>query len=296
VACVRKDIAGADVVLAALGENTQRQDLTQLEVAKGYQQALDLGAKPATIARKTGAKPATIARKTGAKAADVRRALTVTASAAAVDAVTTKQATFEQAAAIASFEDGPEAVTELVEAVGNEWNFKHTLSRLTAAREHQATAAATTAALRAEGITVIAHPLESEDSDHPDAARLTDLVDGDGQPLDATAHAACPGHAVVINRYDANQADPWCTDPETHGHQARQSLTLDRGERKGSMTDEEKAERRLVIANNKAWRAAEPVRQEYVTRLLAKARRRASSASLGPSRAKEPYWMAPARR
>ena len=36
------------------------------------------------------------------------------------------------------------------------------------------------------------------------------------------------------------------------------------------MTDEEKVERRKVVANNKAWETATPVRRAYVTELLAR--------------------------
>ena len=36
------------------------------------------------------------------------------------------------------------------------------------------------------------------------------------------------------------------------------------------MTDEQKAERRKVITNNKAWETATPVRREYVTELVAR--------------------------
>lgn len=36
------------------------------------------------------------------------------------------------------------------------------------------------------------------------------------------------------------------------------------------MTDEQKAERRRVVTNNKAWEVATPVRRQYVTALLAR--------------------------
>lgn len=37
------------------------------------------------------------------------------------------------------------------------------------------------------------------------------------------------------------------------------------------MTDEQKAERRTVVENNRAWKAAEPVRLDYVKALLLRA-------------------------
>jgi ParB family chromosome partitioning protein len=54
-----------------------------------------------------------------------------------------------------------------------------------------------------------------------------------------------------------------CSDPQSHGHRNRYGTD---GENK--LPEEAKAERRDVIENNKAWRAAEPVRREYIRTLL----------------------------
>jgi ParB family chromosome partitioning protein len=51
----------------------------------------------------------------------------------------------------------------------------------------------------------------------------------------------------------------------THGHRNRYGTN---GENK--LPDEAKAERREVIEHNKAWRAAEPVRRDYIRALLAR--------------------------
>jgi hypothetical protein len=54
-----------------------------------------------------------------------------------------------------------------------------------------------------------------------------------------------------------------CVDPQTYGHCNRYGTG---GENK--LPEEAKAERREVIENNKAWRAAEPVRRDYIRSLL----------------------------
>jgi ParB family chromosome partitioning protein len=267
--CVRIDLAGADVVLAALGENLQREDLSELEVANGYQQAFDLGASPTRIARLTGA-----------KADDVKKALAVTASTAAVEAMTTAAVTLDQAAAIAGFEDDPDAQAELLGSIGDHWGFKHTLSRLTSARERKAKADATTEALRAAGFVVIDDPRFTDDpKPYPNAAELYELSasEKDYEAIDPEAHTDCPGHAAVINRHDPEKADYWCLDPAVHGHHNRfASASSPGGKAKGQQTEAQREEasvqRKRVIKYNQAWRDAEPVRREFVRLLLTKKR------------------------
>ena len=66
-----------------------------------------------------------------------------------------------------------------------------------------------------------------------------------------------------------------CLDPVGHGHidqaTARTATTSPATDAPASgMTDEQKDERRKVIANNKAWETATPVRREFVTELVAR--------------------------
>jgi len=59
-----------------------------------------------------------------------------------------------------------------------------------------------------------------------------------------------------------------CTDPAAHGHADRYPTTLSTGRAAGPMTEAQKAERREVIANNKAWDSAETVRRDWLTQFL----------------------------
>jgi ParB family transcriptional regulator, chromosome partitioning protein len=94
------------------------------------------------------------------------------------------------------------------------------------------------------------------------------------------SHAECPGHAAYVDTFwdvdeDAADADNderrvaptfVCLDPIQYGHieptsessRLQRAADLDLNARKEAAT----AERRRVLDNNKAWRAAETVRRE----------------------------------
>ena len=84
-------------------------------------------------------------------------------------------------------------------------------------------------------------------------------------------HRGCPSHcAAVVETDDGYEAAYLCLDPVGHGHidrdTARTATSSPATNAPASgMTDEQKDERRKVIANNKAWETATPVRREFVT-------------------------------
>jgi ParB family chromosome partitioning protein len=55
-----------------------------------------------------------------------------------------------------------------------------------------------------------------------------------------------------------------CTDPKGDGHVDRYAYTGGTERRAGPMTEEQKAERRALIANKKAWKSAETARREWL--------------------------------
>ena len=63
-----------------------------------------------------------------------------------------------------------------------------------------------------------------------------------------------------------------CTDWRRHGHAERLGAPITGLNADGKMTAEAKAERRAVIANNKAWDAARPVRRQWLIAALARRR------------------------
>ena len=94
---------------------------------------------------------------------------------------------------------------------------------------------------------------------------LTDLTTPGGKAINPERHTRCPGHAVYIQRgYREARAVFLCTDWKTNGHRDRYSTTS-----AAPVTGEQaSAERREVIANNKAWRSAEAVRRRWITDFL----------------------------
>jgi ParB family chromosome partitioning protein len=90
-------------------------------------------------------------------------------------------------------------------------------------------------------------------------------ADPDGTALTEDAHAGCPGSAVSVEVVRGWRGGPtvtttwWCTDPDGNGHAPRwdRSTSSGSGTRQpGPMSEEEKAERRRVITNNKDWDSA----------------------------------------
>jgi ParB family transcriptional regulator, chromosome partitioning protein len=128
------------------------------------------------------------------------------------------------------------------------------------------------------GITVIDRPAWTDTPKDLDSLARR----GAGE-ITPESHVECPGHAAYVDTFwdcdeDAARADNderrvaeatyVCLDPVQYGHiapasessRAQQAADVDDDARK----EAEKAERRRVLANNKAWRAAETVRREWL--------------------------------
>jgi ParB family chromosome partitioning protein len=259
---VRPDLAAADAtaaVVAMIVENSHRLDLSAQDEARAYEQLAMAGLSAAKIAKRVGHKPA-----------HIKKALAVAGSELAVTAAERYTLTLDQAAVLAEFDGDADAVKALVvTAKKDPGQWDHVVSRLRQDRKAVAARAAAVKALVDAGVTVIDRP------SHRDAAtRLSNLADDKGKELDAENHAACPGHAAVVDDYDPKRVTYFCVDPVAHGHKSRwggpASSTTAPAVVNGKMTEEAKAARREVIDNNKSWRAAEPVRRDYIRNLLAR--------------------------
>jgi ParB family chromosome partitioning protein len=135
-----------------------------------------------------------------------------------------------------------------------------------------------TAELAAAGVPVVDEPPYG----HRTTAKLDHLTadnspsgDGDGTTgRSVEAHARCPGHAAYLRDRGAWSGTPditavyVCTDWQSHGHQPRFTDTPHPVHTGGSMSEQAKTERRQVIANNKAWDAAWPVRRRCLSTFL----------------------------
>ena len=253
----RPDLAAdSDQVLAMLVENLRRDGLSEVEEARGYQQLLDLGLSATKIAKATGT-----------SRTRVRDALAVTKSDSALTTAAAHGLTLDQALVLTEFDGDDEALDVLTEtAVEDPDGLLHVASRIRQDRERQAQYEQLVAEHEAAGVTVLDQRPEGYGTKALTVPRLLDaLTDGDGQDLDPEPHADCPGHAVWIETYSWQEprASYACLDPQAHGHRNRYGT-----EAETKPPDEVKAERREVIENNKAWRAAEPVRRDHIRTLL----------------------------
>lgn len=141
-AAIDPGLTAAGQVELMLLENIQRSDLTPVEEAQGYQDLLDLGLSVTTIATRIGRARQTV---TG-------RLKLLSLPDAAREKIHTRQATLEDAAKIDEFTGDPEAVENLVEALGT-GNFDWYVERARSDAKKAKNAAAVVAKLTKKGLT-----------------------------------------------------------------------------------------------------------------------------------------------
>lgn len=260
--------AGAPLpVLVADRATTEAKRLAEQLVANDQRTALKDADRLAAYRQMelAGLSATTIAKETSTKRADVTKTLRVAKSETATAAVTTGTATFDQALILAEFEDDEAALETLRRHIG--WGYdtnslEHLATRLRRDKERAAAVLALTATLTAAGKTVI-----EDDAEHAVLHILTAATDDvtdyeERHPLTEEEHAACPGHAYLITAYGEVAAKPVCTTPAQHNF--RNPSTAPAPEPTEEDAEARKAARRELIANNKAWDAAEEVRRGWL--------------------------------
>lgn len=247
----------AERIVQQVIENDQRLALPDSDRIAAFEQLSLMGVSPTQIARRLHTKKDA-----------VEGALTVAKSPAAVAATREHDLTLDQGLVLTEFEDAPALVEALTQvAVTNPGAFDHTAQRLRDERAEQAAIEALTLTLTDAGVTVIDFP----GWDSPVITRLSRLRDSDGARLTPEAHATCPGHgAYIANAYDGHRPEYVCMDPKVNAHTKDDQYGNPRPVSGGAMTDQEKAERREVVANNAAWRSAETVRRTWLRNLAAR--------------------------
>ncbi|WP_327356288.1 ParB/RepB/Spo0J family partition protein [Streptomyces sp. NBC_01304] len=150
---------------------------------------------------------------------------------------------------------------DLEQGTGQRGNWAHTMQQLRDQLIDQAERAKVTEELAAAGIPLVDR---CWDWTRTAARPLTDLVTADGEPVTPETHRACPGHAAFLDRQEPVAV--WlCQDWLKCGHQLSPDAPKDTRAHKDK--ELEKEERRTVIQNNKAWRAARLVRHEFLATL-----------------------------
>lgn len=245
-------------IIEQLVENDQRQGVKQSERVAAFKQlSFD------------GMSAATIGRRTGTKAAEVKKGLAVAESATVTESADLYDLTLDQAAVLIEFEDDAEVLAELsAEARQRPAQFDHAVQRARDNRARAAAVAALTAELVEQGWTILDRQPGYYEAEH---VRVSYLDDADGNQVTGETLATVEGRAAFVgSNYGSTdaQAEFFVTKAQMKavGWRDRSSGAG----AAGPMTDEQKAERRTLIANNKAWASAEIVRREWLAEFLSR--------------------------
>lgn len=238
----------ADRLAKQVVENDHRRALTDNDRAEAYHQLSLLGVSPTKIARRMGAKKQLVETALRVKA-------NATAAAALANGIT-----LEQSSVIEEFGDTPEDAAILEElAAENPGAFAHRTQRMRDDRDSAALVATATAEAEAAGLKVLSEDPSGWDYSGK-AASIVELKTAEGEEL-TEAHADSvyiwKGFNGINKRFVVSD---WKARGLFKGGKAPSS----------GMTEEEKAERRRTIENNKAADSAEIVRREFITSLLAR--------------------------
>lgn len=242
----------ADRLATQVAENEQRQGLTEADRAEAFHQLALLGVPAAQIAKRAGADKAVVEKAIAARKDDT--------AAAALGA----GYTVDQALVLAEFAEDPEA-TATLEAVIEEDpdRFAHAAQRLRDERERARQLAEAAAEYEAKGLAVVEHVGWNSGDEAVALAHLTDA--GGNCPGEDAANAVSLRHhwdgTVHAQLGMTGWAEQGYTAQEPYRSAARQT---------GPMSEEQKAERKALIANNKAMESATKVRRAWVHDLLAR--------------------------
>jgi ParB family chromosome partitioning protein len=266
VPCIVDGVADEKVrATRRMVSNLQRDDFTATELARGVQQLMDLGMEEADIAVGLSVAPEAVAN--AARVAKSEKSMTIAEK---------HDLSFEQALALAEFDDDKEVLIHLTTtAVQNPGQFEYIVNRYR--REKKRTEAISEAEQKArdEGLTIVDEP--GWNSDKP-IARLDQLLDPDTEKrLTAAKHKKCPGHAVyiAIDYEDKVHVIACCTDWKANGHKNQfasgrrgDPAVATKSEAQKAIETQERREHRAGIDTSKS---AQEVRRAFATAMLARA-------------------------
>ena len=260
-----RDTAATKRIVEQLVANEQRTALTATDRLAAFRQ-LSL----------EGMTDAAIARETGTKRDQIATTLIVAKSEAATAAVTDRALTLDDALIFAEFQDDPDAIARLHQVIddGDSDDLGYWAERIRQDRSRREAIAALAAEWEANGVRAV-----TDTDEYDRLANLTDADDHATDPadrpgLDPDTHATCPGHAVTIRDWGQPTAELVCTTAAVHhprylGWRATTAPTVPATpEEEKARREADKVDRRRVRENNKAWDAADALRQKFVRTLL----------------------------
>jgi ParB family chromosome partitioning protein len=249
------DQAATERIVQQIVENDQREALNDGDRAAAFQQLAFEGLTITAIARRTGTKPK-----------EVKTALAVVENKVAASAIHEHPLTLDQAAVLIEFDGDDEIRADLIDvATKDPAQFTHAAQR---ARDEKARAkvkAEAEADLAARGYTILDTDTGYYNSEY---SRIGELLTADEERVTAEQIRNVDGRAAHVRVYADGEANVsyFIRDAKAAGFHTYGGSQAN----KGPMTDEQKAERRTLIANNKAWASAEAVRREWLTTLLSR--------------------------
>lgn len=205
-----------------------------------------------------------IARAVGEKPKRVKAGLAVAASEAATKEVTEHQVTLDQALVLAEFEDDPDTAKQLRDtAQHNPSQFEHEAQRARDKREERAAVEELIAHYTEQGY----HRIEWPRYDDKTVLSFRDLTMKDGTPITEDNYLGGDGHRFAVRElWNGYEVGHFVTDWRKWGLKKRKAD----GTVNMPWTEEQKQERRTLIANNKAWMSAETVRREWLRTFLSR--------------------------
>ncbi|MGH1526455.1 ParB/RepB/Spo0J family partition protein [Leifsonia sp. L25] len=252
---VDADEVPSERIVQQMVENDQREALTDSDRAAAFQQLAFEGLSVTAIARRTGTKQKEVEDRVGCGRDQ-----------AAASAIQEHQLTLDQAAVLIEFDGDAEIRADLIQvATTDPAQFVHAAQRARDEKARARTKADAEADLVARGYLILDSDPGYYDTEY---TRISELLTTDDQRVTAEHIENLDGRAAHVRVYadgDANISyflrDANAAGFHTYGGSQPKS---------GPMTDEEKAERRTLIANNKAWASAETVRREWLATLLSR--------------------------
>ena len=248
----------------------QREQLRPIEEADALFAAHQAGASRTRIRKAAGLSPAEVTAALAAAKLDPQARDSV--------ASVPRDLTLDQLALIAEFGDDPAAVERLTRTAA--WGrVEHEAELLRSERADRAEQQRLRDELQAAGVTVT-------DDLPANGSPLAHLLDGSEQ-ITPESHAGCPGHGVFFYTWAPGVPEYYCADPAEYGHTNRWRTAT--GSAAGAAAgdggadrERDREARRLVIAGNRAWKAAGEVRKRWLVTFLTQPSRRARRTSPPP--------------